>query len=1026
MSESESQQKYFQPKPKTEEGFKEPVSWLGGRELISNLKWIAVYSIFGESFDPRSWMKTSAFPKVDETDLPHISKKVNRAWADKVVEYWNWKRERFTIWEEYLSRNSLWTTDENGENEISEFWFDYIADSGDGQQGVYGVGCLCLSDLWLESEKVDSNAHFSPKDVKKDTLLPRGSFLFVGGDTAYHVADYSALHERFQNPFRWAFMSVRRLLAKDYNLKPTAEKHFIDESEVKLVPKSIWKENSSDKELVENWDGTLTKESADNADVFRDTEPPRPLFAIPANHDYYNDIDGFNRLFRRPPFETVEENKFEPSPKDNLPLRIPTFCREQEASYVALRLPFDWWFFGIDSENEKLDFRQKIFFKEIFDKWKPRKLIISTSEPTTVFGRKADRKDKTAEYVATVTESLGLEQPFFCDGRIERLDVTSGVDTSGVCRLDLSGDVHHYARYWGPEHEKDGQKEFASDNYASLVSGGGGAFFDATETLIGKAKVTKKGKEKTVRGEIPPQTTFPDADCSREATANRLFDLWNIKKGGYVQIAGAALAVIFYFCLTYIPHIHLFFQKIKLSPIGTDATGAVSGVLLLASIIFFYFGGKKTHDLVGRLKVDRGKDANPDPDNGRIKQLRLPLSCFVFGAALYLIFLFYIVMSGRLELAKMNAYTESFLLLLNLVIVGLLIWMSVEYTNWLPIRFKFSRQFGTKPDGWIDILGDTSVIGKIDETLTRDSLIRRIWESIRKQSIEYVPVYILNAGTIAVLVLGVYLFGRRSTLLGTGADLGFTLLMLGGFVGILFLAYSLGASYQKGAGKSFFLVIGFCHAVLQLLTPFVLAYYGDWRFVVFVFVLTIFTNGFSGFRALLKFLIPDVDKSKTGWKKTLWSLTTLRFAAWVMKQGKAGWLFFAWIAFGLIVLGVPFLMLRYCEVRSVGNVAVSLVNNYAPFGKWWLPVVLMLVVAGYIGNRMSRVWFSWYLAVSLAFNGHNNEAGGAARIEGFKHILRIKVEQDKLTVYVIGFKDAQIELDDLKPVLVDKFELFPT
>lgn len=48
---------------------------------------------------------------------------------------------------------------------------------------------------------------------------------------------------------------------------------------------------------------------------------------------------------------------------------------------------------------------------------------------------------------------------------------------------------------------------------------------------------------------------------------------------------------------------------------------------------------------------------------------------------------------------------------------------------------------------------------------------------------------------------------------------------------------------------------------------------------------------------------------------------------------------------------------------------------------------------------MSRVWFSWYLAVSLLFNGHNNEAGRAARIQGYKHILRIKVEKDKLTEF---------------------------
>ena len=54
-----------------------------------------------------------------------------------------------------------------------------------------------------------------------------------------------------------------------------------------------------------------------------------------------------------------------------------------------------------------------------------------------------------------------------------------------------------------------------------------------------------------------------------------------------------------------------------------------------------------------------------------------------------------------------------------------------------------------------------------------------------------------------------------------------------------------------------------------------------------------------------------------------------------------------------------------------------------------------ILVIGYIGFLMSRVWLGWYLAVSMKFDGHNNEAGGAARIEGFKHILRIKVRRRK-------------------------------
>ena len=54
---------------------------------------------------------------------------------------------------------------------------------------------------------------------------------------------------------------------------------------------------------------------------------------------------------------------------------------------------------------------------------KPKKLIIATPEPTTVFGRKCDLEtDKTAKYLDVITKSMGLKQPFITDGKIELVD----------------------------------------------------------------------------------------------------------------------------------------------------------------------------------------------------------------------------------------------------------------------------------------------------------------------------------------------------------------------------------------------------------------------------------------------------------------------------------------------------------------------------------------------------------------------------------------------------------------------------
>jgi hypothetical protein len=92
-----------------------------------------------------------------------------------------------------------------------EFWWDYISDSGDGQKAVYSVAFLCMSDLVAgKNLKGDDHLEFLTVDAENNlgddkTILPRGAFLFVGGDTSYHISDYGTLASRFQNPFWWAF-----------------------------------------------------------------------------------------------------------------------------------------------------------------------------------------------------------------------------------------------------------------------------------------------------------------------------------------------------------------------------------------------------------------------------------------------------------------------------------------------------------------------------------------------------------------------------------------------------------------------------------------------------------------------------------------------------------------------------------------------------------------------------------------------------------------------------------------------------
>ncbi len=68
------------------------------------------------------------------------------------------------------------------------------------------------------------------------------------------------------------------------------------------------------------------------------------------------------------------------------------------------------------------------------------------------------------------------------------------------------------------------------------------------------------------------------------------------------------------------------------------------------------------------------------------------------------------------------------------------------------------------------------------------------------------------------------------------------------------------------------------------------------------------------------------------------------------------------------------------------------------------------VAAAVLGAVFSCVWFGWYLAVSLAFNGHNNEAGGGARLPRYRQFIRFKITEKQLTGYVIGIDTPQDKL----------------
>jgi hypothetical protein len=134
----------------------------------------------------------------------------------------------------------------------------------------------------------------------------------------------------------------------------------------------------------------------------------------------------------------------------------------------------------------------------------------------------------------------------------------------------------------------------------------------------------------------------------------------------------------------------------------------------------------------------------------------------------------------------------------------------------------------------------------------------------------------------------------------------------------------------------------------------------------------------------------------------------------LLKAGRRKALTVAWVAYGLLTLALPWLVMELAgEAGSFFPIELR--------GGWlalWLPLL-----AGLIGLVMSCVWFGWYLGVCFAFNGHNNEVGGACRIEEFKQFIRFRLTEDGLTGYVIAVDKPQMPGRNLKPKVVDVFHL---
>jgi hypothetical protein len=390
----------------------------------------------------------------------------------------------------------------DGAPEPAECWIDYVSDTGDVPRLVYRLAYLLQQDV-LRVESDDGT-----------TELQRGAVLLFGGDAAYPVADEPSLNERVRAPFQWA----RQRLA-DENAQRSAK----------------------DKE-----------QGRDAGPEERRCPEPVLLFGVPANHDYYDMLNGFARQFRAPC--TGEGQRAAKS--DRLPpLALEGYERRQQASYFALALPCGWHLWGLDAQDglgandEGLDTRQVQYFQSLPER-EPQKLIVASALPVIV--RRA--RIEEGHRIDTAYHQLGLPRVYRDDGALK----------AGQVRIDLAGDIHLYERHYGvtcagtappapasaagsrpasppagaprapaPCAPEDGAE--SRRNYAAVVCGLGGVFHHPGQVR---------------HGNVPAPAAWPRPAASARAIGRRLMNPLVVSRAGAGGLVGAVSALLFWWLAT--------------------------------------------------------------------------------------------------------------------------------------------------------------------------------------------------------------------------------------------------------------------------------------------------------------------------------------------------------------------------------------------------------------------------------------------------------------------------------------------
>ncbi|HXF03808.1 MAG TPA: calcineurin [Blastocatellia bacterium] len=200
------------------------------------------------------------------------------------------------------------------------------------------------------------------------------------------------------------------------------------------------------------------------------------LYAIPGNHDWYDGLVSFTRLFCQ-----------------RYPRRRWSGWRTfQTRSYFALKLPHRWWLLGVDIQLEAdIDTPQLEYFQNVARQMKSGdRVILCTPKPDWIYANIYD--PRLENNLAYLERKLIAQQ----GARVV---------------LKLTGDIHHYRRH----ESDDGQIHL-------IIAGGGGAFLHPTHgENVDEIEYWSDGKKRRFR----LKAEFPSRNVSRCLSLRNLFFL---------------------------------------------------------------------------------------------------------------------------------------------------------------------------------------------------------------------------------------------------------------------------------------------------------------------------------------------------------------------------------------------------------------------------------------------------------------------------------------------------------------------